>query len=68
MNKEEEILNKINQQGVEINEIYKSVEKTRKYILFMSIATIITFVLPLIIALIFIPRIISQYTELLGAF
>ena len=68
MNIEEEILNKLNQQGLEINEIHKSVEKTRKYILFMTIATLVTIVLPLIAAVIFLPMIIGQYTDLINSF
>ena len=43
--------------------IFKSTEKTRKYFLWTLIATIVMFVLPLIVFTIFIPQIISVYTN-----
>ncbi len=43
-------------------QIYKSVEKTRKYFLYSMIGTIVTFVLPLIAFLFALPRIINVYT------
>ena len=42
--------------------IYKSVEQTRKYMLWSGVATIAMFVIPLIIAAIALPRIISGFT------
>jgi len=46
------------------HDIYESVEKTRKYILWLKIFNIIKIVLvllPLVIALIFLPKLISTY-------
>ena len=65
---EKEILDAIKLQDEKINEIYKSVEKTRKYILYISIASIAIFVLPLIGLLFAIPSFISSYSSLLGGF
>jgi type II secretory pathway component PulF len=63
---EQEILKKIEEQDQKINAIYESVEKTRKYILMVTIATIVAFVLPLIGLLFLIPSFISTYTGLFG--
>jgi hypothetical protein len=49
-----------------LEQIYVSVEKTRKYFQWTLIATLIAFVLPLILALIAIPMMISSYTDLLS--
>lgn len=62
---ENEILNLIQKQDEKIEAIYKSVEKTRKYILIVTIATIVAFVLPLIGLMFVIPSMISSYTEIL---
>jgi hypothetical protein len=45
-----------------IEAIYVSVEKTRRYIQWALIATVVAFVLPLIIALFAVPAFLSQYT------
>lgn len=45
-----------------IEKIYISVEKTRKYFLWTMIATIVTFVLPLIILGFALPSFLSVYT------
>lgn len=50
---EKEILEKIEAQNIKLDNIYLSVEKTRKYFLWTLITTIATIVLPLI-ALVFI--------------
>ena len=44
-----------------LDAIWRSVEKTRKYFLWTLIITLVTFVLPLIILIIFIPKVISVY-------
>ena len=65
---EKEILDAIKLQDEKLDEIYKSVEKSRKYILYISIATVAIFVLPLIGLLFAIPSFISSYSSLLGGF
>ena len=56
---EEEILQKLQEQEQKIDKIYKSVESTRKYFMWMNILTIIFFVLPLIIAIFMWPLILK---------
>jgi hypothetical protein len=46
--------------------IYKSVEQTRKYILWTGIATLVAFVIPLIALAVIIPRVMNTFTESLG--
>jgi type II secretory pathway component PulF len=65
---ETEIINKLTQQDEKINAIYKSVEKTRKYILYMTIISIAFVVLPIIGLLFVIPSFISTYSSVLGGF
>lgn len=45
---EQEILEKLQKQEQRIEQIYVSVEKTRKYFLWTLIATVVTVVLPLV--------------------
>jgi hypothetical protein len=45
-----------------LNAIYESVEKTRRYFLWMLITTVVMFVLPLVAILILAPIVLSQYT------
>jgi len=59
---EEEILQKIEEQGRKIDEVYRSVEKLRKYFLWTLIITAATILIPLIGILILIPRLISIYS------
>jgi hypothetical protein len=59
---EEDVLKKLEEQGVKIDKIWRSVEKTRKYFLWTLIITLVTFVLPLIVLLVFLPQIIKVYT------
>jgi hypothetical protein len=62
----EELIKKIEEQQVKIDQIYKSVEKTRKYFQWTLFITIAIIVLPLIITAFVLPSIISSYTSLLG--
>jgi len=62
---EEDIIKKIDEQGVKIDAIHKSVEKTRKYFLIIIWVSIICFVLPLIILFFVLPSFMSTY---LGSF
>ncbi len=61
----EEILKKIEKQEEKIDAIYVSVEKTRKYFLFIIWASVIVFVLPAIGLMFAIPAFINNY---LGSF
>ncbi|MBU1045919.1 hypothetical protein KJ616_02225 [Patescibacteria group bacterium] len=56
---EEEILRKIEAQDKKLEEIYRSVERMRKYFLWTLIITIIVIVLPLIGILFLIPQFLS---------
>jgi hypothetical protein len=47
-----------------IDQIYTSVEKTRKYFLWTMIITIALFVLPIIGLVFAIPSFLSQYSEI----
>ena len=61
-----ELQKKIEEQGIKIDAIYKSVEKTRKYFQMIIWITIIAVVLPLIAMVFVIPSFISNYTSTLG--
>ncbi len=49
-----------------LTQIYASVEKTRKYILWTGIMNAVVFIIPLIIAIIMISRIIGTFTSSIG--
>ncbi|MDD5050512.1 MAG: hypothetical protein PHV93_02090 [Candidatus Pacebacteria bacterium] len=61
---EQEILKKLQEQDVKIDAIYKSVEKTRKYIMWTAIITIAVIVLPLIGLVFVIPSYLSQLNSI----
>jgi hypothetical protein len=61
-----DIDSKIDALSQKIDAIYVSVEKTRTYIQWALIATVIAFVLPLLGALILVPAFLSQYTATLN--
>ncbi len=63
---EEKILEKIEEQEKKMDKIYDSVEKLRKYFLFMIIMAVTVFILPLIGFVFMIPRMIGLYTDMLG--
>lgn len=63
---EKEVLEKIEKQEKKLDKIYISVEKTRKYLLFTLIGTLLMFVIPLIAIIIIIPRIIDFYSGILS--
>lgn len=63
---ETEIKQLIEAQQLKIDEIYKSVEKTRKYLWWTMIATIAFFVLPLIGLMFVVPSFISSYSSSLS--
>jgi len=62
---ENELLEKIKEQDVKLDAIWKSVEKTRKYFLVIIWITVILFVLPLVGIALVIPRFLDTY---LGSF
>ena len=67
-NHEDEMKNRLDKQDKLLEEIHISVEKTRKYFLWTLIISIAVIVLPFIGLLLVIPKVISIYTEALGAF
>lgn len=52
-------------QQAKIDKIYISVEKTRKYLFWTMVATIVFFVLPLLAMALFLPSLIGSYTATL---
>ena len=63
MEKEQEILNTLAEQGQKIDKIYASVEKTRKYFFWTMIITIAVIVLPIIGLFFAIPSFMSNYVN-----
>ncbi len=63
---DEDTLKSFEEQNKKLNEIYRSVEKTRKYFLWTLIITVAVIVLPLIGILFLIPQIIKIYSSGLG--
>lgn len=60
------IQEQLNLQQEAITKIYISVEKTRKYIFWTTVANIVLFVLPMIIVAIAFPLILNTFTGSLG--
>ncbi len=60
---EQDLIKKIDEQQAKIDQIYISVEKTRKYFLWTMIITIALFVLPLIGLFFAIPSFLNTYTS-----
>jgi hypothetical protein len=65
---DEELKKKIEEQGVKIDAIYKSVEKTRKYFQWTLWVTVAVVVLPLIGLIFVIPSFLSTYSSTLNGF
>ncbi|MFA5937090.1 MAG: hypothetical protein WC822_04400 [Candidatus Paceibacterota bacterium] len=63
---EQELNKKIEEQGVKIDAIYKSVEKTRKYFLMIIWVTVIAVVLPIIGLIFVLPSFLSNYVDTLS--
>jgi hypothetical protein len=61
---ETEILKKLQEQESKIEQIYISVEKTRKYFQWTMIITVALVVLPLIGLFFAIPSFLSQYNQI----
>ena len=66
MTDEEQILEILKQNQEILKQTHKSAEKTRKYILYNMIFTIIVFVLPIIGLVIVIPVFLNSYIESLN--
>jgi type IV secretory pathway component VirB8 len=60
---EEELQEKLKAQDKKLEDIYRSVEKTRKYFLWTAIATVACFVLPLIGLMFAIPNMLDYYSQ-----
>jgi len=63
---DQELKNKLDEQGAKIDAIYKSVEKTRKYFLAIIWITVLAVVVPLIGLAFAIPSFLSNYSDLSG--
>ena len=61
---EPNLIQKLEEQQIKIDQIYISVEKTRKYFLWTIIITVALFVLPLIGLFFAIPSFLSQYNNI----
>lgn len=61
-----ELKERLDQQDIKMESIFKSVEKTRKYFLWTLIATIVTFVLPLLALIVVIPWFLKMITSTLS--
>ena len=60
---DQETLNKFQELDKKLNDIYRSTEKTRKYILWTMIISLAVIVLPLIGLAFVIPQFINIYTS-----
>jgi hypothetical protein len=63
---DEIIKSQLDAQEAKIEAIYVSVEKTRKYLLIIMWSSIAMIVLPLLLAAIIVPSIISSYTSVMS--
>ena len=63
---DEELNKKIEEQGLKIDAIYKSVEKTSKYFLIIIWVTILGVVLPMIGLVFALPSFLSNYVDTLS--
>jgi len=63
---DQELLQKLQAQDEKLELIYQSVEKTRKYFLWTFIATLVTFIVPLIGLVFAIPFLLSTLSSAYG--
>ena len=61
---EQQTLQKLKEMDEKLDKVYKSTERTRKYIFWMFIISILVVVLPLIGLLFAIPQFLSLYSDL----
>ena len=66
LKKLDELASSANEQEKRIDDIYKSVEKTRKYFMWTLIVTVATIVLPLIGLMVAIPWFLKTMTSAYG--
>ncbi len=62
MTDNQELLKHLTEQEEKLNKIYKSVEQTRKMILWSGIATLVTFVIPFILLIFMLPKAIDIFS------
>jgi len=67
MSNEEQILEMLKHNQAVMEQVYISVEKTRKYFLYSLIITILMFVLPLLGLIIVIPMFLNNYVGALNS-
>jgi hypothetical protein len=63
---DEELRRRLEEQSKKIDDIFRSVERTRKYFLWTLIISVVLFILPLIGLLFAIPQFLSIYSGGLG--
>jgi type IV secretory pathway component VirB8 len=63
---DQELKERIDIQDKKIEQIYISVEKTRKYIQWTIIISVFCFVIPFIALIVIIPLFINGYTSMIG--
>lgn len=63
---EQDILQKLEEQGRKIDEMYRSIEKLRKYFLWTLIITVAMILVPIIGLIIVIPQFLNIYSGNLG--
>jgi len=61
---EQQILQKLKEMEEKLDKVFKSTERTRKYILWMFILSMLVIVLPLIGLIFVIPQFLSLYSDL----
>ena len=61
---EQQILQKLSELEEKLDNVYKSTERTRKYILWMFIISIVVVVLPLVGLIFVIPQFLNLYSDL----
>lgn len=62
-----EIEDKLDANAKKLEEIYASVEKTRKYFLIILVINVLVFVVPLILAIFVVPAFLESYLGQLGS-
>ena len=63
---EEELLKRIEANSIKLDEVFKSVEKMRKYFLWTLVISVVVFVLPLIGLVFAIPTFLNMYSSVLS--
>lgn len=66
MSNEEQILALLQAQQTLLEKTHATAEKTRKYILYTVLFTVITFILPLVLLAFVLPSFIDTYTQSLS--